>query len=501
MAGDEEIGRERLDHRAQNQQALLEDGQALREVIQELRASKEERREQEGRIVELSELIISLNAQVKGKGKKSDPTPEPSATAAGARNGGNRPPPPQQAAPGAPGGGDSDDNDDDEKGPEKGRRDERPTRKEKGPEENEEEDEATWDELRFSRALGKAIGDTTKQPGQPPPEYEHAKHQDVRFWLTACKDFFDRNPYQWQDEADRIKYALSKLKGPQVSAFAMTYRNQMTGELGYSRQEGYELWDIFTEPMVRRFGPIQEEEKALQQMMKVRYKGDIDQFLLEIDNWNIKVKVTGVVLRKLIEDQIPEEAISRLSMIDSIPVKREWLEAVRTGVPKEEDFQEGRKLKYPDSSGSSSSGKRKRNEPTAAVIKKPKYTAKEKRVYQAKRKEERAAKKPAAHRQKIMHRVWADAHTGIDQKEIDDWKAKEQCTGCTLTNHGWNQCKKEIRISTIQRKPFKLLVGRSKPPRPRKLRVAAVADHSQGEISQQAGQRPLAWTNMEDDDP
>ena len=113
MARDEEIGRELLDHRAQNQQALLEDGQALREVIQKLRASKEERREQEGRIVELSELVISLNAQVKGKGKKSDPIPEPSATAAGGRNGGNRPPPPQQAAPGAPGGGDSDDDDDD----------------------------------------------------------------------------------------------------------------------------------------------------------------------------------------------------------------------------------------------------------------------------------------------------------------------------------------------------------------------------------------------------
>ena len=41
----------------------------------------------------------------------------------------------------------------------------------------------------------------------------------------------------------------------------MTYWNQMTGELGYTRQEGYELWYIFTEQMVRRFGPTHEEEK------------------------------------------------------------------------------------------------------------------------------------------------------------------------------------------------------------------------------------------------
>ena len=128
MARDEEIGRELLDQRAQNQQALREHGQALREVIQELRASKEERRQQEGRIAELSELVISLNAQVKGKGKKSDPTPEPSAVAEGGGNGGNRPAPPQQAAPGTPGGGDSDDDDNNEEGSEKGRRDERPAR-------------------------------------------------------------------------------------------------------------------------------------------------------------------------------------------------------------------------------------------------------------------------------------------------------------------------------------------------------------------------------------
>ena len=307
----------------------------------ELVNQREAREESDRQLAEMKTMLESLLSQVKGKGKQSDPTPERS-MAAGGGDGGNQPPPPRQGAPGAPGGGDSDD---EAEGSRKGTQDERPAGKDKGPEENEdEEEEATWEKLRFSRALGKAIGDTTKRPAQP-PEYEHAKHQAVRFWHTTCKDVFDRNPYQWQDEADRIKYPLSKLKVPQVSAFAMTYRNQMTGELGYTRQEGYELWDIFAKQMVRRFGPTHEEEKALRQMMKVRYKGDIDQFLLEIDNWNVKVNVTGDVLRKLIEDQIPEEAGRRLSMIDLIPDEREWLEALRTAVRKEEDFQEGRKLK------------------------------------------------------------------------------------------------------------------------------------------------------------
>ena len=79
-------------------------------------------------------------------------------------------------------------------------------------------------------------------------------------------------------------------------------------------------------------------------------------------------------------------------MIDPIPDEREWLEAVWTAVQKEEDFQEGRKLKNTDYSASASSGKRKRNEPKAAVVKKPKYTTKEKRVYQPRQKEEKGAK-------------------------------------------------------------------------------------------------------------
>ena len=59
------------------------------------------------------------------------------------------------------------------------------------------------------------------------------------------------------------------------------------------------------------------------------------------------------------------------------------------------------------------------------MVEKSKYTAKEKRVYQAKKKEERAAKKPAAPRQELMDRVWPKAHTGIDQKKIDERKAKK----------------------------------------------------------------------------
>jgi len=275
----------------------------------------------------------------------------------------------------------------------------------------------------------------------------------------------------------------------------------MTGELGHIRQDGYELCDVFVEQAVHRFGPPHEEEKALREMLKVRYKNDINQFLVEFENWNVKAKVTGIALRKLIRDQIPDEAVRRMSMHKEYADDRDWIEALRQAVRDDQDFQEGKRLKENNFSGSNSSGKRKRDEArTTKITKKPKYTAKEKRVYQAKKKEEKVEKGKAAPLQKIMDRVWADAHTGIDQKIVDERKAKGQCTRCTLTNHGWKHCQKEIRVRTIQRKPFKLPGGRTNHPNPRKPRVAAVAEDSRGETSPQANQRPLAWTFMEDEE-
>jgi len=49
----------------------------------------------------------------------------------------------------------------------------------------------------------------------------------------------------------------------------MTHWNQMTGELGHIRQDGYTLWDDFAEQAIGRFGPTDEEEKALREMLKV----------------------------------------------------------------------------------------------------------------------------------------------------------------------------------------------------------------------------------------
>ena len=104
------------------------------------------------------------------------------------------------------------------------------------------------------------------------------------------------------------------MQGATVTLFAMAYPNQMTGELGYTRQDEYDQWKIFKELLIRRFGPTHKDVKALPELYQIRYKGDIDEFLQQIESKNNCAKVTGIAFRKIVEDQVPEEAIRRMSM-------------------------------------------------------------------------------------------------------------------------------------------------------------------------------------------
>ena len=50
------------------------------------------------------------------------------------------------------------------------------------------------------------------------------------------------------------------MHGKEVGPLALTYQRQMTGEIGYTRQEGYEFWHVVAEQVLRRFGPTHEAE-------------------------------------------------------------------------------------------------------------------------------------------------------------------------------------------------------------------------------------------------
>jgi len=133
-----------------------------------------------------------------------------------------------------------------------------------------------------------------------------------------------------------------KLNGREEGVpFALTYRRQMNGEIGYTRQEGYEFWHVFAEQTLQRFGPFHEAEKSLREIGSVKYTGDVAKFLTEMENLNIHARVTRIAGRKMIADEPPIEALRRLSHREYVD-EGEWLDAVRTVTRAEEDFKEAK---------------------------------------------------------------------------------------------------------------------------------------------------------------
>ena len=93
-------------------------------------------------------------------------------------------------------------------------------------------------------------------------------------------------------------------------------------------------------------------------MGSVKYRGDVAKFLIEIENLKIHPRVTGIAWRKMIEDELPVEALRRLSHREYVD-DGEWLEAVRTVTRAEEDFKEIKDLRGGGPSGATQDEKRK----------------------------------------------------------------------------------------------------------------------------------------------
>jgi len=181
-------------------------------------------------------------------------------------------------------------------------------------------------------------------PAEPSAIFRNEKHQDIRLWLLTCMDYFGRNSWQWENVAQQMRYAISRMDGKEVALFALTYRRQMTGGIGYTRPEGYVFWHVCAEQAMRRFGPTHEAEKSLRDMRSVKYRGYVAKFFMEMENLNIHARVTGIAWRKMIEDEPLLEALRRLSHRENVD-DGEWLEAVRTVTRAEEDFKERKDLR------------------------------------------------------------------------------------------------------------------------------------------------------------
>jgi len=319
----------------------------------------------------------------------------------------------------------------------------------------------------MAQAIGIAIAKSGKRQADAPLPFKNRKDQNVKLWLLQCEDYFKRNPNQWRSDQDRIKYALGRMEGEDVSAFAFTYRNKMTGELGHLKIEGYEFWEAFRGQCILQFTLTHEGETSLALMTKVTYKGNIDHYLLEIENHNTDMGMSGVTWRQMVERHILKDALRRLST-EEYATDSAWITALRTLCWRKEIFVEQLALQHggPSVSRNDPGGKRKREEKAITKPRKQRkqYSAEEKAAYKIKMEAKRKGKGLAPAQGKVEHTVWNKAYEGIKDQVVQDRNRAQQCTRCGMNNHKWANCRKTIQVSTIGTQPRKQFGQRPRHP-------------------------------------
>ena len=184
-----------------------------------------------------------------------------------------------------------------------------------------------------------------------------------------------------------------------MSAFAFTYRNRMTPQLGHLKIEDYELCVAFRGQCILRFALTHQGERSLALMTKVTYKGNIDRYLLDGENHNTHLGIGGVAWRQMVERHIPKDALLRLST-QEYATDTAWITALSTVCRREEIFVEQLALEHwaPSVSRNQLGGKRRREEKAITKPRKQRkqYSAEEMAAYKSKNGSRKERKGPSA---------------------------------------------------------------------------------------------------------
>ena len=361
--------------------------------------------------------------------KRSNPTPEQ------AGNGGGKLPPTTMHGAGDPDPEDGDDDEDDEGQDPKGG----PSRGKKGKCRAEPDSETGDEEEDVIDVMAKAIARErlihTKRPSNPLWVFKNKSHQDIRIWLMAVRDCFERNSHQWTMEVDQIKYAMGRMEGDDVAPFTDTYRKKMSGALGYKKEISYERWFMFEQKVTERFAPTHEADRTHKLMKLERYQGDIRQFLLRMENHNIKVGLQGVAWIDMLKAQMPEAGLLRLSF-ETYPNDELWLAGFKNAMIQHENQEKDKRLRHGkgEFSGTSVSRKTEDRAQTKSNARPPKrYTAEKRATYMGKpkapcKKKKWLKEKTATNKKEVVHTDWDKAHDTIPRDVIDRRQNNKGCT-------------------------------------------------------------------------
>lgn len=276
------------------------------------------------------------------------------------------------------------------------------------------------------------------------PEEWHAWWGSVQRYLTRARGLIT--------DLDKI-YAVGEL----LSGDALVWfqaREDLLRESGALQDDS---WNLFQDDLVSRWKSFNEADEALDKMKDLKYDPEkgMKHYLTLIEQYNARVKLSGVALVRFIKGQVPYKIYSKvggqLANSDADIFIRKLKHKGFEYELAQKDLERDRKGKGGNSGqgGNSSSKKEQKSEKKEAG--KTQSTNNHPAVSSVKGKSKTTRKKQDSGDNNI---TWPDAHKGISQEVVDSRKKEKRCTICAEPPeegrqwpHRWRDCPGPIRTT------------------------------------------------------
>lgn len=328
------------------------------------------------------------------------------------------------------------------------------------------------------------------RPQMKAPKAFSGKKNELESFLLQLEQYFSYNSISFSDDKTKVTWFQSVLEGDALRWY--TFRQKQKRAL-----EEEDTWAQLLKAFRIKYQQEDVEVEKEEEMRKLKYKDDIGKYLMELEELNYYVNMTGTPYRNLVLRAMPDDVL-RLYGAPEIQDDGDFEAKIRFAARTYERIQNRQKILKDSKTTSSSTNRSNREERPTTQSKKP-----------------WESKSSDGSFRSMRHTNWTAAHAGISQAVVDMRREKKACTRCGLAakadgtqHHTWKDCRRNISLTGVT-KPYTQEAGNRKvagakrraeeeeaepseesekeeepTPPPKKVKKAIVATAKQAEVTQ-----------------
>jgi hypothetical protein len=299
-------------------------------------------------------------------------------------------------------------------------------------------------DLFLARLLNQQTVSTPTQSRKEPPieKPQRFSGEDLtkfRGWWQAVKEYLHTKRDRFQDDKDRIFWLGSMLTGR-----AQTWHQARHMRLSSALLD--DNWRSYQAALEEHFTDKREIERDLRRMKELVYKGNVDDYLLQIEELNGRVQAHGVIFRDLIKAAMPAEILKMVySRHGKIPNDDlEFVSSLREAGAVTEEMKKDEHLRYSRKDQEKGGHQEKsQGTPKERSNSKDNHRSKDQPKKDARPKDHQGAKSKPPQGDRVAA-VWAngrEALAGVPQADIDKARRENKdCLRCGRDGHKMLAC-------------------------------------------------------------